>query len=187
MEKLALTIPRHVARHRAFFVTIAVFGFWGVTIVAATRPGQRIQQRIAQILVNAPYCDELEPTIIGTPGDDILHGTDGPDVIVGLDGNDTLHGGTGADRLCGNNGDDILHGDGGGDRLIGNAGNDTLDGGGGDDALHGGEGNDTLNGGRGDDELFGSGGDDTLDGGGHALRDSCYGGAHVVGDTMVNC
>jgi Ca2+-binding RTX toxin-like protein len=187
MDKFALTESSHVARRLALFATIAVFSFWGITIGATTRAGLRIQERIAEVLVDVPYCDGLKPTIVGTPGDDILYGTDGPDVVVGRAGNDTLHGGAGADHLCGNEGDDALHGGGGGDQMIGGAGDDTLHGGGGDDTLHGGDGDDTLHGGAGDDDLFGSGGDDSLDGGDHALRDSCYGGAHIVSDTMVNC
>jgi Ca2+-binding RTX toxin-like protein len=54
------------------------------------------------------FCNELEATILGTLGDDVIEGTEGDDVIVGLDGNDvitamgtTSSGGDGNDILLG--------------------------------------------------------------------------------------
>ena len=139
------------------------------------------------ITVGAGHC-----TIVGTDGDDTLHGTRGVDVICGLggddvlyglDGNDVLIGGPGDDWLYGGIGKDTLHGgagddtliavagktilDGGpgDDELIGNDDTDFLIGGAGDDTLNGGGKNDTLWGGAGDDTLLGDGGDDVLYGG----------------------
>ncbi|MGF1453869.1 MAG: Ig-like domain-containing protein [Alphaproteobacteria bacterium] len=74
-----------------------------------------------------------EPTILGTPGVDILFGTADDDVIDGLGGNDALFG---------EDGDDLL---------LGGAGNDILFAANGQDTLHGGEGNDFLFGGAGED------------------------------------
>ena len=71
----------------------------------------------------------------GTPGDDTLVGSGGPDVIIGK-GRD--------------------------DRLRGRAGNDTLVGGAGRDRLSGGPGQDTLVAGPGRDRLSGGRGDDTI-------------------------
>jgi serralysin len=45
-------------------------------------------------------CQGLEPTILGTSGDDVLVGTPGRDVIHGLGGNDVIDGGGGDDVIC---------------------------------------------------------------------------------------
>lgn len=65
--------------------------------------------------------------------DDSLAGSDGHDVINGLGGNDILDGGKGNDRINGGEGND---------ELIGGLGNDFLDGGAGEDLLRGGRGDD---------------------------------------------
>jgi Ca2+-binding RTX toxin-like protein len=66
-------------------------------------------------------------SVSGTPGDDILYGTNDPDMITGDTGND---------------------------RLFAFAGDDTLDGGDGSDLLDGGTGADTMSGGTGDDYYY---------------------------------
>lgn len=126
--------------------------------------------------------------INGTPGDDVLTGTDcadlirvgsghnivdaraGNDIVLGGPGNDhilagagddTVYGGAGNDVIHGGAGDDRLFGEAGDDRLFGEAGNDQLFGGAGNDELSGGDGNDTLSGGEGDDVIEGGAGDDT--------------------------
>ena len=76
--------------------------------------------------------------ISGTPGDDLLNGTEQADRIEGLGGHDDI---------------------------LGRAGNDYLDGGDGDDELFGGAGDDVADGGEGDDQIDGRGGNDTLTGG----------------------
>ncbi|MFE8643837.1 calcium-binding protein [Sphingomonas sp. NCPPB 2930] len=76
-----------------------------------------------------------------TEGDDIVHGTQGDDLLSAGGGDDQLYGAAGNDRLEGGNGDDALYGE---------AGNDTLDGGPGSDTLSGGIGNNTYLFGRGD-------------------------------------
>ena len=63
----------------------------------------------------AERCNGLVPTIIGTPGNDLLFGRNGADVIMGLGGDDIIIGGNGADVICGGAGND---------RLLGNNGND---------------------------------------------------------------
>ncbi len=109
-------------------------------------------------------CNGLTPTIVGTPGDDVIYGTNGNDVIAGLGGNDIIYGGNGNDVICGDTGDDTLYGGNGNDILIGGLGNDTLDGGNGNDTLTGNDGADKLYGQNGDDVLNGGSGDDLLDG-----------------------
>ncbi|MBK9050752.1 MAG: ExeM/NucH family extracellular endonuclease [Chloroflexi bacterium] len=119
-------------------------------------------------------CNGLPATIIGTPGNDVIQGTNGNDVIVAMAGNDTIFGNNGHDVICGDGGNDTLRGNNGNDTLLGGAGNDvfhgdngndTLLGGAGNDVLHGDNGNDWLDGGANDDTLFGIKGDDTLTGG----------------------
>lgn len=94
-------------------------------------------------------CNGLQPTIVGTEGDDVLKGTSGGDVIMGLAGNDTILGGNEADVICGGAGDDRIEGGTGADVLLGGFGNDWLLGGNGDDELIGGPGVDRLEQGRG--------------------------------------
>jgi len=92
-----------------------------------------------------PTCDGRPATVVGTSGDDQLHGTAGPDVIVGLGGDDRINGGAGDDLLCGGPGDDRLAGGRGDDTLFGQAGTDVLDDEGGGVSL--------MKAGRGDDFL----------------------------------
>jgi len=88
----------------------------------------------------------------GTPGADVLVGTDGSDVICGRGG---------ADLLTGRAGDDLLLGGGGADRLNGGNGNDVLRGGSGADSAVSGKGSDRIDGGPGADGCL-SGFDRTL-------------------------
>jgi pimeloyl-ACP methyl ester carboxylesterase len=149
-------------------------------------------------------------TIVGTLGNDVLTGTDGPDVIVAKsgndiingadgddiicaeDGNDTVEGGDGNDTIDAGNGDDTVNGGNGNDSIHGRDGNDALDGGNGNDDLSGADGNDVITAGNGDDSASGGGGNDTvsgqngednLDGGGGT--DNCNGGSGT--DTAANC
>lgn len=85
-------------------------------------------------------CAGLEPTILGTAGDDVLVGTDGADVIHGLAGDDVIDGLDGRDVICGGSGDDVVKGRGGRDTLFGQYGADVLIGGGNTDRVNGGAG-----------------------------------------------
>jgi Ca2+-binding RTX toxin-like protein len=76
-------------------------------------------------------------TIVGTPADDILNGTNKADIIYGLAGNDTIHGGQGDDFVIGEQ-DSLSYSNivgvvtippavsFGADNLFGDQGNDTL-------------------------------------------------------------
>lgn len=110
-----------------------------------------------------PSC--AAPTIVGTPGNDVLQGTPRADVIVALGGNDQVFAGGGNDLVCT---------DGGADFVIGGPGKDFVNGGAGPDKLFGGDGGDTLKGKNGRDKLKGGKGDDLLNGG--KKRDKCKGG-----------
>ncbi len=76
-----------------------------------------------------------DPTITGTPDDDVFTGSNRNDEILGLDGDDTIYGLRGDDRLAGGAGDDALFGAGGDDILVGGAGADRLNGGAGNDTV----------------------------------------------------
>lgn len=97
---------------------------------------------------------------VGTPVNDTLGGTSGPDVFLGLGGKDRIKGRGGRDRACGGRGEDRLIGGSGSDRLAGDEGADRLLGGGGHDRLLGGPGNDVLVGGKGRDRCIGGPGRD---------------------------
>ncbi|MFQ6026494.1 MAG: glycosyltransferase family 39 protein [Dehalococcoidia bacterium] len=122
------------------------------------------------------HCQGLSPTIIGTPGDDVINGTPQNDVIHGLGGNDIINGSRGDDIICGGPGNDKLNSGDGADTLYGGEGADILNAGADADRLYGGNGNDTLNAGEGDDTLFGEAGDDTLNGGQGIGSDQLVGG-----------
>jgi Ca2+-binding RTX toxin-like protein len=102
------------------------------------------------------------PSLIGTPGDDLLNGTTKDDVMKGLGGNDIINGLQGNDSLDGGTGNDKLTGSEGNDKLIGGAGRDTLIGATGKDKLSGGAGNDKLDGGPGPNTYSGGGGNDSI-------------------------
>ena len=91
-------------------------------------------------------------TIYGTDHGDYMTVMDDMEgTLIGERGNDILNGKNGADKLYGGIGRDQLYGNGGNDLLEGGEGNDYLNAGEGNDILDGGKGNDTLNGGDGDD------------------------------------
>ena len=81
----------------------------------------------------------------------VVHGTDGEDIMSGTAGEDEFAGGRSNDFLIGGGGNDTLKGEDGDDRLFGDDGNDTLKGGAGNDQLVGGRGDDILEGGTGHD------------------------------------
>ncbi len=106
----------------------------------------------------------MQVTLIGGTGNDLLRGGsrsdsldggDGADTLIGNDGHDSLTGGAGNDLLTGGTGNDVLNGDTGSDTLTGGNGNDQLTGGADADTLIGGLGNDTLDGGDGTDRIAG--------------------------------
>ncbi len=141
----------------------------------------------------------LSGSIVGSDGDDIIHGTahddiildhgsgsawvfdndemfghGGNDILIASLGDDTLHGGDGTDSLYGGDGADTLNGDDGFDFLYGGAGGDTLNAGAGTGAvMYGEDGDDIINGGAGNDWVRGGNHDDTITGGGG--RDRLWG------------
>lgn len=92
-----------------------------------------------------PPVDPVDPSLIGTNGDDVLVSrNDQGDSVLGLAGNDQITGGLGDDTLDGGAGNDILSGGAGNDILMGQDGNDTLNGGLGNDSMSGGLGDDSY-------------------------------------------
>lgn len=106
-------------------------------------------------------------TIVGTSGEDELHGTPGDDVIVARDGDDRVFGAGGDDRICLGGGDDEAESGRGADRVTGGPG---------DDVVRGGDGPDRLLGSLEDDVLHGNSGNDHLDVGPGRNVDYAYGG-----------
>ena len=98
----------------------------------------------------------------GTSGDDVILGTDGPELINGMGGDDTICAGRGDDWIVGDSGDDMIKGEGGDDTIYGNDDEDFIIGDAGADEIHGGDHDDFLEGQRGDDELYGDDGADGL-------------------------
>lgn len=94
------------------------------------------------IVVEPPLCAGRFPTVVGTPGKDVLRGSAFADVVLAQGGNDTVKGLGGNDIVCGGPGRDMVYGGKGRDKLLGQAGKDKLFGGKGKDKLKGGAGRD---------------------------------------------
>jgi hypothetical protein len=104
-------------------------------------------------------------TITGTEADDVLHGTNGRDVICGYQGDDVIKARGGRDVVYGGSGQDRVRGGPGGDDLWGEEGNDRLLGGQAGDDLFGQQGNDRLVGAGWSDSIAGGYGNDFMSGG----------------------
>lgn len=136
-----------------------------VSEAPATPKAKKVKTKKPKKVQKARGCSS--PSIVGTPGSDVLIGTSGVDVIRGFAGNDVIRAGGGNDIVCADFGSDTVTGGPGADLLIGSGGRDRLFGGG---------GNDILRGKAGRDKLRGQGGRDLLNGG-TSTRDGCKGGA----------
>ena len=161
----------------------------GANCVAQTQSGLTAALAAVPGGASAQVCNNLAATVdlaLGqtpTPGNDVIVGTAGADVINGLGGNDTICGFGGDDIIVGAAGNDEIFGGGGDDVLGGNNGDDTIYGESGDDTITGSNGNDSLLGGDGDDFIRGEAGDDFILGDdgidrlvGNAGRDTIRGG-----------
>jgi hypothetical protein len=104
------------------------------------------------------------PTLIGTPGNDAIIATNGPQIIDGLGGDDAIVTGDFDDIVCGGPGNDVIATGKGKDKIYGGTGNDILDGGDDNDWIFGDAGDDHLGGGAGIDLCIGGGGNDTFQG-----------------------
>jgi len=157
-------------------------GFLGAAVeLPAGIPSVTIMVGLGDPTVVAPTLCEGELITVDiaagdtpTEGDDVILGTDGPDVInagAGADiicagsGNDIINGGNGKDTIFGGAGDDTINAGQGLDTVYGNSGDDFISGGKGKDVLNGGAGNDDIRGNEGTDTIIGGNGDDELRGG----------------------
>jgi VCBS repeat-containing protein len=129
----------------------------------------------------------LGTEFVGTPGKDLVYGTDGndyyslgagDDVVVDNQGDDLIETGAGADMIYSGAGNDVINAGAGGDTVFAGSGNDVVfgdgddtDGAAGDDLImledgndvaFGGDGNDFISGGAGNDVVSGNAGEDKL-------------------------
>jgi Ca2+-binding RTX toxin-like protein len=125
-------------------------GTFTTPVTGADRAGNRATTQCSYQVV-IPTCNGLEPTRVGTSGNDVITGTSGRDVIVGMSGADTIKGLGGDDVICGGDGPELVYGGDGQDWIAGGASPDDLNGDNGDDFLDGGLHNDSLRGGDGKD------------------------------------
>jgi Ca2+-binding RTX toxin-like protein len=103
-----------------------------------------------------PQCNDLNATIVGTQGNDILKGTPERDVIEAAAGNDIIKARGGNDVICGSSGQDTI---------VGGPGNDDIWGGTGTDKINGEDGQDLVNAGPDTDFIFdGDQAQDDIDG-----------------------
>ena len=109
--------------------------------------------------------------VIGSQGNDTIHGDNGNNHLDGYDGHDTIYGQLGNDYIEGGKGDDYIFGD---DNYWGVSGNDTIEGGKGNDWIKAGGGSDTVQGGKGNDYIYG---DYVNEGSGYDGNDFIKGGA----------
>ena len=125
-------------------------------VLAVIQPAQAARPQIK--------CMGRWVTIIGTPGDDELSGTDKRDVILALAGDDTIDLGR-DDIVCAGRGDDMVTGsDRGQEHVYGGPGSDLVFPYGKADVVRGGKGADHLFGNFGSDSLFGDRGPDEVRG-----------------------
>ncbi len=147
----------------------------------------------------APTCNGLVATIVGTDGNDVLVGTDGVDVIYAGRGHDRVYGNAGADIICAGPGDDLVLAGAGNDKVWGGDGHDKIKAGRGRDQVWGGNGKDKIFGQYGNDRLYGEYGKDRIKGGesddilvGGELTDRLLGGTgndicNSPGDDIFGC
>lgn len=116
----------------------------------------------------------------GTPGDDLILGTNGTETLEGQGGNDTLIAGPGVDYVFGDEGNDTLYGGPGDDAMTGDQGDDLIYAGPGNDAIHGHDGDDVIYGGPGNDEINDGFGNDLIHAGSGNDKIEDYSGINTL-------
>ncbi len=114
-----------------------------------------IEHRLALYLDTAELLDSAEAFVptVRDAADDLFRWLD-VDIdrtVVGTEGSDIMRGGTGNDLIFARGGADLVFGQGGGDILIASDGNNLMQGGAGNDRFHAGSGNNLVDGGPGID------------------------------------
>ena len=101
-----------------------------VVDIVSTRTGLTIadQERLCLVraAIEAPTCQGLPATVVGTPGDDVIHAPGLGAIIHGLGGNDIIYGTFRDDIICGGAGDDIIRAGEGANDIDAGPGADTL-------------------------------------------------------------
>ena len=92
--------------------------------------------------------------IDGGPGNDVLGGSSGMDLLVGGDGNDRLLDSSGELYGLGGKGNDVIESGSGNDAIDGEGGSDAITSRGGNDLVSGWSGSDRIRTGAGDDVIF---------------------------------
>ena len=123
-----------------------------VDLTNAGNPGGGDGSDIGAVELSRLTCQGREATIVARPGRR-TRGTPRNDVIVGSAGPDRITGKGGQDRVCSLAGNDRVKGGGDDDSIKGGAGNDHLFGNGGNDRLRGGTGRDRVDGGPGRNDV----------------------------------
>ncbi len=128
----------------------------GGIVVAGTvdAPANEDNFALARFAGDPVICSGRTATIVAAEGARIA-GTPGNDVIAGTETADRIKSGKGKDLVCAQGASDRVNTGGGQDTVIGGKGRDVIRGGGGKDLLKGGGSNDTLNGGPARDRLVG--------------------------------
>ncbi len=126
-----------------------VTGSRGVTVDLRVTTAQNTRAAGRDTIVNVEqvWGSDLNDTITGNNGANLLYGLGGSDTINGAGGNDLIYGGFGettGNRLSGGDGDDAIEGSYGNDTMRGDAGNDRLSGSAGMDRMTGGTGADRF-------------------------------------------
>ncbi|MBJ7469870.1 MAG: hypothetical protein JHD16_01145 [Solirubrobacteraceae bacterium] len=161
------------------------------------RSRTRMSIALVALMLAAPAAMAADVVIGGTPGNDVLTGTEVGESIYGRAGDDLINAGGGDDELDGGPGSDTLRGGDGVDVVsyAGKAGVEASINGAADDGIPGEKDNigpdvEDLYGGDGDDKLTGSNGPNTIDGGPGADRVTGGPGADVLfggdGDDVID-
>lgn len=118
----------------------------------------------ALVLPTVLAASAVAATVIGTAGDDVLHGTPQADTIFGKAGNDQIWSGRGCDRVVGGTGSDTIRSGRGNDLIWADLAGWGRRGGGGDDVVYAGRGDDVVHPAGGTNRVFlGRGNDSVVD------------------------
>ncbi|MDX6375565.1 MAG: hypothetical protein QOD98_4553, partial [Nocardioidaceae bacterium] len=109
----ARTTPHPVQHHRTRRTAIGGLALTLAVVLSLGALGALNPASAAAPAAADSECFGKAATIVGTPGDDRIRGTNGADVIVAGRGDARINGRGGDDLLCGRSGDDRIRGGGG--------------------------------------------------------------------------
>ncbi|MGW6258528.1 putative Ig domain-containing protein [Streptomyces sp. NPDC055085] len=114
------------------------------------------------LIVNSNDPCTAQPTIKGTPGNNVINGTPGNDVINGGGGTDVINGGGGNDMICTGSGTDTITTGGGNDVINAGDGTNIIKAGDGTNIITSGKGTDIVTTGSGNDQINAGDGTNTV-------------------------